>query len=228
MRRALRVVVVAASVVLAVLVVTFGLTRGEQGAVIGSPHDLGTAGVSTCEVCHLPHEASGQRLWSDDPHAGDERLSGVAPLCYSCHDGTVAEGLHVFDVGLAQHPVQPGQPGEDCDMCHDPHVADNGNFLLFPSGANLCRTCHGRAGDGDHEMNTDAAAHGSVPVDDTWNPAAGDFSGARLWDEGGARPGTFLKCLSCHGAHGAASETLLSVAAGPAGSSALCVICHRW
>ena len=228
MRRALWVVAVAGAAVMAVAT-TIGLTRGEQGAVIGSQHDLGVVagadGVSACELCHLPGQAGGQRLWSGDPHEGDERFSGIAPSCYSCHDGTVTDGgLHVFDAGLAQHPLQPGRTGKDCDMCHDPHLADYGNFLLFPSGANLCKTCHASGGSGDHPVNVEAG----VPIDDSWNPGSGDFSGTRLWDDGGARPGTLLKCLSCHGAHGASSENLLSMAPDPRGSGALCAICHHW
>ena len=171
-------------------------------------------GVSACEVCHLPRDASGQLLWSEDPHAGDERFSGIAPACYSCHDGTVTDsGLHVFDAALAQHPMEPGEVGKDCDMCHDPHLADYGNFLLFPSGANLCKTCHANGDSVSHPLNVDAAGPGIVPQDDRWDPDAGDFSGTRLWDEAGTRPGTLLKCLSCHAAHGAASESLLSIAA---------------
>src|SRR3990170_2444658 len=191
---------------------SFGLTRGEQGKVVGSQHDLGVAagaaGVSACEVSHLPRDASGQLLWSEDPHAGDESFSGIAPACYSCHDGTVTDSsIHVFDVALAQHPVEPGEAGEDCDMCHDPHLADYGNFLLFPAGANLCRTCHAGGGSEGHPVNIDAVA---------------------VWDEGGSRPGTLLKCLSCHAAHGAASETLLSITADGPGSTSLCANCHRW
>lgn len=232
MSSALRAVAIAAAASMALLV-TLGLTRGEQGAVIGSPHDLGVAagaaGVSACELCHLPGDASGQRIWSDDPHAGDDGYSGIAPTCYSCHDGTVTDGgLHVFDVALAQHPMRPGEPGQDCDMCHDPHMADYGNFLRFPAGANLCKTCHASGGSEDHPLNVAAVADGSVPSDGSWNPGAGDFSGTRLWNEGGSQPGTVLKCLSCHGAHGAASESLLSIVADGRGSTALCANCHHW
>ena len=232
MKPAVSALAVAAALVVAALA-TLGLTRGEQGKVVGSRHDLGVAagaaGVSACEVCHLPREASGQLLWSEDPHTGDERFSGIAPTCYSCHDGTVTDsGLHVFDVALAQHPVRPGEAGEDCDMCHDPHLADYGSFLLFPAGANLCRTCHAGGGSSGHPLNIDAVAGADVPRDDRWNPGGGDFSGTRLWDEGGSRPGTLLKCLSCHAAHGAASETLLSIPADGPGSTSLCANCHRW
>jgi predicted CXXCH cytochrome family protein len=133
--------------------------------------------------------------------------------------------VHVFDVALAQHPVEPGKLGEDCDMCHDPHLADYGNFLLFPSGANLCRTCHRGASIENHPLNVDAIARGRAPQDSRWDPDADDFSGVRLWDEAGARPGTNLKCLTCHAAHGAASDMLLSMPAE--GRVSLCANCHR-
>jgi len=208
---------------------TFGLTWGEQGKVTGSRHDLGvatgTAGVSSCEVCHLPHDASGGLLWEKDPRAGDERFSGIAPACYSCHDGTVAaSGLHVFNAALAQHPVKAGEPGEDCDMCHDPHLAEYGSFLLFPAGANLCKTCHAGGGNENHPLNVDAAERDRTPQDDRWDPEAGDYNGARLWDDTGARAGTHVKCLSCHAAHGAASEILLSMPTE--GEKSLCANCH--
>ena len=232
MRPALPAMAVAAAVAIAALA-TFGLTRGEQGKVVGGQHDLGVtsggAAVSACEVCHLPRDAGRQRLWSEDPHAGDKSFSGIAPACYSCHDGTVSDrGVHAFDVALVQHPVEPGKPGKDCDMCHDPHLADYGSFLLFPAGANLCRTCHAGGGSLSHPLNIDPSASGNVPKDSRWDPDSGDFSGSRLWDESGARPGTLLKCLSCHAAHGTASKSLLSMAADSRGTTSLCANCHKW
>jgi predicted CXXCH cytochrome family protein len=228
MRPAVPVIAMVAAAAIAALA-TFGLSRGEQGKVVGGQHDLGVTGVSACEVCHLPHDASGQPLWSDDPHAGDESFSGIAPACYSCHDGTVSDsGVHAFDVALAQHPVEPGEPGKDCDMCHDPHLADYGSFLLLPAGANLCRTCHAGGGSVGHPLNVDAAAMGIVPQDTRWDPDAGDFSGSRLWDEAGTGSGTLLKCLSCHAAHGTASKSLLSIPADSRGSNSLCANCHQW
>ena len=225
----MRLVAAAVAVVLAGMV-TFGLISGEQGRVIGGQHDLGVAigteGVSACEVCHIPHDASGDLLWKEDPRTGDEDFSGIAPACYSCHDGTVtSSGVHVFDVALAQHPVEPGKLGEDCDMCHDPHLAEYGNFLLFPAGANLCRTCHAGAGIESHPLNVDAVARGRAPQDGRWDPDSDDFNGSRLWDETGSRPGTNMKCLTCHAAHGAVSDLLLSMPAE--GRSSLCANCHQ-
>lgn len=207
-------------------VVSIGLTRGEQGAVIGGPHDLGavtgSAGVSACEVCHVPSDAGSPPIWRTDPHAGDKQLAGISASCYSCHDGTVASsGLHVFETALSQHVVQPNVPGKDCDLCHDPHVSEYGNFLKFQSGANLCRTCHTESG---HPVNVDAA---DLPRDPTFDPATGDFSGSRLWSADGTTAGTTVKCLSCHAAHGAANDKLISVPPGSIGTSTLCGNCHQ-
>ena len=113
-------------------------------------------------------------------------------------------------------------------MCHDPHLADYGTFLLFPAGANLCKTCHAGGDSLSHPLNVDAAGPGIVPQDTRWDPDAGDFNGTRLWDEAGTRPGTLLKCLSCHAAHGAASKSLLSIAGDGRGSVSLCANCHHW
>jgi predicted CXXCH cytochrome family protein len=214
-------------------IVTFGPTRGQQGKVISSEHDLGvasTSGVSACEVCHLPHDLGGESLWAQSPYPEDDFFSGSAPLCYSCHDGTVAAGgAYVFDTGLAQHPVTPGEAGEDCDMCHDAHVPDYGEFLLFSTGANHCRTCHANADDGNHPLNVDAVGHGYPPWDDRWNPNDGDFSGTRLWDMSGWQAGDHVKCLSCHAAHGTLTDTMLLTMRleEVPGSGALCGNCHR-
>ncbi|TAK64771.1 MAG: hypothetical protein EPO22_05505 [Dehalococcoidia bacterium] len=221
--------VVMAAVAVFAAVVSIGLTRGEQGAVIGGPHDLGAVtgntGVSACEVCHLPSGAGSLPVWNTDPHAGDKQLAGISASCYSCHDGTVASsGLHVFDTALSQHVVRPDVPGKDCDLCHDPHVSEYGNFLKFPSGANLCRTCHTKTG---HPVNVDAAPRGDLPSDTTFDPATGDYSGSRLWSEDGATAGSTVKCLSCHAAHGVADDNLISVAPGDIGTSALCANCHK-
>jgi len=227
MRAAWAVAMVAVAAFAAI--VNMELTRGEQGAVIGGPHDLGavsgSTGVASCEVCHLPGDASSPPVWSKDPHTDDEQLAGIAASCYSCHDGTVTgSGLHVFDAALAQHAVQPDVPGKDCDLCHDPHVSEYGSFLKFPSGANLCRTCHTKTG---HPVNVDAAAPGDLPSDPTFDPATGDFSGSRVWSEDGAAAGNTVKCLSCHAAHGAGDDNLVSIAPGEIGTAVLCANCHQ-
>ena len=213
------------------LALTLTRTMGQQGNVMGSDHDLGSAGVSACEQCHIPHAAYGDLLWSQPPSSAEGPYSGDRILCYSCHDGTVTpEGSFVFDQMLSQHPVTAGEFGQDCDMCHDAHSPDYGNFLLFPSGANLCKTCHAKATFTDHPSNADAVAAGYVPADSDWDPNAGDFSGTRLWDPQGSQPGNRVKCLSCHAAHGAVKDTALNTMPlndPETTASPLCQNCHQ-
>ena len=210
----------------------FSLTLGDQGRVAGTVHDLGVTGppgVSLCETCHLPHDAGAGRLWAGEPRADGTPLSGLSSMCYSCHDGTVAEGSYVFDRDTGQHPVAAGVTGEDCDSCHDPHVSDYGGFLLFPSGANLCRVCHGEGDKTGHSMDVDASGAGQAPRDTHWDPDEGDFSGTRLWNLAGSAEGAYLKCLSCHAAHGAAfAKTLLTWedTQGAGIAASLCRECH--
>ena len=211
-----------------------GLSLGQQGKVVGTVHDLGVtaypSGVSGCETCHLPHDASGERLWADGAHAEDGPFSGIRPLCYSCHDGTVAAGgAYVFDPGVQEHPVTPGEIGEDCDMCHDPHVPDYGGFLLFPTGANHCKACHAGGSEEDHPLNVGSFTQEYEPQDSHWSPNEGDFSGTRLWDYSGWQSGGYVKCLTCHGAHGTVIDTaLLTMGTEDApGATSLCPNCHR-
>lgn len=211
---------------------TLGLALGEQGKVVSSGHDLGAeagfAGVSTCEICHVPHDASGEPLWARGSHPEGTEFSGVRPYCYGCHDGTVAaSGAYAFDGESAHHPIKPGQPTEDCDMCHDPHVPEYGSFLLFPAGANFCKSCHAHASAAEHPVDVDTAEVGSAPLDDRWDPEVGDFSGTRLWDRGGLGPGAYVKCLSCHAGHGAVADaTLLTMSSEESGTVSLCLNCH--
>lgn len=211
---------------------TLGLALGEQGKVVSSGHDLGVAsvpsGVSACEICHVPHDASGESLWAEGPHAKSAEFSGARPACYSCHDGTVtAGGAYAFDDESAHHPIKPGQVSEDCDMCHDPHVPEFGNFLLFPAGANFCKSCHAHASTEDHPVDIDTAEVGSAPLDGRWDPEEGDYSGTRLWDRDGVEPGTYVKCLSCHAGHGTGAEaTLLTMHPDALGTDSLCLNCH--
>jgi predicted CXXCH cytochrome family protein len=201
----------------------------DQGQVIGTQHDLGTpaeGGVSSCETCHVPHEAYGAVIWEGDPRAGDEDFSGQAPACYSCHDGTVAGGAFAFDPDVGQHPIDR-EKGQDCQMCHDAHVSDFGSFLRFPNGANLCQACHEMATDLDHPVNINVHEAGLDPLDTEWGPEEGDLEGARLWDERGRLAGEYLKCLSCHAAHGGAPETLVATESESAWNPAFCGNCHR-
>lgn len=203
------------------------LAFADQGKVTGTVHDLGSpgsGGVSSCETCHVPHESAGDVLWETDPREGEE-FSGIAPVCYSCHDGSVATGSFVFDKETVRHTLDR-QAGQDCDMCHDPHDTEYGNFLLFPSGANLCQTCHEEASGQDHPVNVNVHQAGVWPLDTDWAPEEGDLSGTRLWDAMG-RPGAeYTKCLTCHAAHGGTEDSLLATKDTHGAGVAICQNCH--
>ncbi len=87
-----------------------------------------------------------------------------------------------------------------------------------------------RAGPTDHPIDVDPAVTGRVPVDSTWDPNHGDFSGTRLWNAEGTGPGNLVKCLTCHSPHGAQPGTEINtISFSPTDQSylPLCANCHR-
>ncbi len=219
------------ALVAVVLVVTVGAERvlGESEDVHGTPHDLAAPGDSPCVYCHLPREDGGEILWARDPSAGGP-LAGMKTLCFSCHDGTVTwEGMYAFSTDRTMHVTDSGVRGQDCDLCHDPHGADNNRFVKVAGNANFCRSCHQDAGPDDHPVDVDARATGVEPEDGTWDPDHGDFSGTRLWNSEGTAPGTFVKCLSCHATHGGVPGTEFNSMPFESSHEAflpLCLNCH--
>jgi len=151
---------------------------GDHSNVINTVHDImrGLPDANPCEGCHLPHDAEGAFLWARTPNAsggggsvGPNSTTAIKPLCYSCHDGTVAvTGTPtVFEPTKANHRTKSagtiitsgpneGQtygPGRDCDLCHDPHDNGNTDFLryerttslgtsIITPGGNVCASCH--------------------------------------------------------------------------------------
>ncbi len=155
------------------------------GGVAGSDHDLSAGAQELCFACHVPHNASGDKLWSSTPSG---TFSGVADLCYTCHDGsitTIGQGT-VFNATLEQHLTV----GADCsadDGCHDVHNQNpngTGRFLLVTETNNsYCETCH------DATPYTGAGALGDHTAGIT------HFTS-----------GTFT-CNQCHTIHGATAQT---------------------
>ena len=215
-----------------VLAVGSSVVLGDEERVTGTKHDVASPGTPVCTYCHIPEDSTGERLWTDGPHTADSPLTGLKPLCFSCHDGTVAgsNDNFVFDPTRPEHAMTPGERGQDCDRCHDAHFSGYGNFIKLPGGANFCQDCHSRAGPTDHPVDVDAAEAGVTPVDHHWDPLAGDFTGTRLWDQEGGDSGGLVKCLSCHSPHGGQPGTKMStVAASPSDPSELsiCQACHQ-
>lgn len=163
--------------------------------VQGSDHDLTGGGQKLCEACHTPHNALGDKLWASAPSG---TFSGVADLCYTCHDGSITTvgATTAFDVAKEQHATV----GADCSgagACHDVHNQNpNGTGKFTVAGVTLtnnsyCETCHdatpftGAEGLGDHT------------------------AGITHWTNG-----TTFTCNQCHTVHGATAQTV-----NPAGIS---------
>jgi len=226
-----QVVVVIA--VMAAILGSAGIVLAEKKKdVSGTKHDVATPGTQACIYCHLPREQGGELLWASDPHANDE-FSGLKPLCYSCHDGTVATiGRYAFTQGYPEHESVPGLKGQDCDRCHDPHETGYGKFIKYDGGADFCNNCHAEAGPSDHPVDVSVSLLGQQPRDTTWDPDSGDSQGTRLWNAAGSGPGDQVKCLTCHAPHGGLPGTKMNTL-GVSGSHEeflpLCQNCHyRW
>jgi predicted CXXCH cytochrome family protein len=200
------------------------------GGVSGTVHNVGS---DVCGSCHIPHQAKGAYLWAKDPKGTS---SGIKPLCYSCHDGIVADtGQYVFDSSKYSHDVTT--TGVDCSTCHNPHDNTNTKFLTLANhSSNLCSTCHGAAS-GEHQIG----AH-SHPVDESMTQRLSKpiftvnttdwvtvTAGTRLYNSttdqvvaAGAQG--LVKCKSCHTPHGAVNANLNTMANT---GSALCTNCHE-
>ncbi len=177
------------SITTAVLISILAFGSAVQSGIDGSDHDLAGFGKKLCDVCHSPHNASGDALWSSAPSG---IFSGVADLCYSCHDGSLTTvGITTaFDQSKDQHMMV----GSDCsadDGCHDVHNQNpNGTGRFLAAGVtrtnnSFCETCH----------------------DDT------PFSGADRLDMHNTANshytnGSTFICESCHSAHGAVMQTV--------------------
>jgi predicted CXXCH cytochrome family protein len=118
-------------------------------ATSNSQHDMYFLGKGTssnvCSYCHVPHNAVGDKIWSD--WGNEAQLSSgpstiIGNMCYTCHDGTatnVGQGT-VFNTVLQQHKISPG---EDCDMCHTVHDNTNGMFMkVAKKQDSYCAACH--------------------------------------------------------------------------------------
>lgn len=190
-------------------------TTGAYSQVTGTVHNLAMPGVGVCATCHVVHNATGDLLWA---RSVGTTFTGIKALCYSCHDGSAANEQYAFDAAYAQHE------GE-CNLCHDPHNNSYGSFLQFATGANVCNNCHSGEELGlGHPTNMPATM---VPADVVFNPTA-DMSGTRLYNSAGTSTtgGTYVKCLTCHTAHGGVAGTRLNTMNYSAASAALCTNCH--
>lgn len=227
---------------------------GDKSAVVNSPHDVATE--NPCSSCHIPHEAKGDFLWARDfststagaadVTANDDTgvSTAIKPMCYSCHDGTVASAglVTAFSKNYTNHRTRaataltssgnPYGPNRDCDLCHDPHDDGNTKFLKYERyssrsrawytltpGGNFCSSCHtGNADMADNHPINVAPSAGSQPADQAWVPAVGDYSGTRLYDPTTRLVSTAsdaqVMCGSCHTPHGAEPSAVAVTSTG--------------
>lgn len=172
--------------IIAILLACCLMPAAALAGVAGSDHDLTSGGQDLCFACHIPHNALGSVLWSSLPSGA---FTGVADLCYTCHDGsvtTVGSGT-AFNTSLEQH----ASVGSDCSgdgACHDVHNQNpdgTGRFLVVTeTNGSYCESCHG-------------------PTPFTGAEGLGDHTtGITHWTNG-----TTFTCNQCHTIHGATAQT---------------------
>jgi predicted CXXCH cytochrome family protein len=252
--------VLVVSVVLLAASAPISPAASDHSNVVNTVHDVsrGIPGANPCEGCHIPHDAEGAFLFARTPNTsgggsavGPSSTTAIKPLCYSCHDGTVAVtgSSSVFNPTKANHKTKaagtlitsgPNEgerygTGRDCDLCHDPHDNSNTDFLIrgITPGGDVCASCHG--GNLDTSLGGTSINHkthivpsaASRPIDAVWNPARGDFSGTRLFDPTthfvSTAADAVMGCESCHTPHGSITDENTLNTMSPA---ELCINCH--
>jgi predicted CXXCH cytochrome family protein len=135
-------------------------------AVENTAHDIGIGSGGACSSCHIPHGATGERLWPADMSAQMVTHGTVGALCYYCHGAgggaTLPAALQPFvmenpgDAELTHGRDAAQIPGGDtvdatlpyggnavfeCTTCHDLHSNSNKPFLQDDIDV-LCSRCH--------------------------------------------------------------------------------------
>ncbi len=124
----LPLVVALAAGAMALTIVTVG--QAHKSDIFGSDHDIGSAGSPTCAQCHTPHQTEALYLWSMQPNSGYSGESSVLPLCYSCHDGSVAQSGSYIPDASHNHPqgVMMYDPNDDGDMSDAYPITEHASY----------------------------------------------------------------------------------------------------
>ncbi len=191
--------------------------------------------AKSCAICHFRWvdtffiEGRG----SDLVDYTAEKVVATAKMCFSCHDGSIADSRakayetaqHKINVPPPDHMQIPDifplseQGNMQCATCHTAHGVPSGpdskeTIFMRTSNRNsaMCRMCHpGRV---------DSPKTGNHPLDTTKQEIPADLTamGALEGDEKNQ-----LICETCHAAHGAKYENYL-IKSGR--NSSLCLACH--
>lgn len=120
-------------------------------AIANTPHDVSTTLTkSVCEPCHLPHGATGDRLWATTKSAatGGWTSLTISQLCGSCHYGTPAYGgLTGVAHDMTNYAYNASNHGHATTnlaaRAKQDNTAMGGSGLPYVGGADIqCSTCH--------------------------------------------------------------------------------------
>jgi len=214
------------------LVIPFNLSLAET--TVTPPKNPNSA--KACAICHYRWvdtffiEGRG----SDFVSYTSEKVVATSEMCFSCHDGSVADSRarayqtpqHKTNVPPPAHMKIPDifpldeQGNVQCATCHTAHGVPSGpdsreTIFMRTSNRNsaMCRMCHPDMG-GEKEA-------GNHPLDVSTLEIPPELT------DRGALPGdkkNQIICESCHTAHGSRHERYL-IKSGK--NSSLCLDCHK-
>ncbi len=209
------------------------------GSVIGSRHDLSTAGTpQVCEFCHTPHSANtnsaiaGAPLWnraettqtftlygSATMNVAVSQPGGISRLCMSCHDGVNASTVVHGNAVSTKHDLvkPPGHPAPDmtsepnCERCHSNFYSGKRRTLVL--GTNLRN---------DHPISLPYPTSAQDVAFKTPADAGKGWGGASQNDV--KLYNGWIECGSCHNVHNPDTAPFLRKSNA---SSGLCLTCHN-
>jgi len=224
----------AGRVVYLILFLILILLPNPSNAQVEPPRNPNSA--KSCAICHYRWidtffiEGRG----SDLVDYTAEKMVATPEMCFSCHDGSIADSRakayqtpqHKTNAPPPDHMQIPDifplneQGNLTCATCHTAHGVPSGpdskeTIFMRTSNRNsaMCRMCH-------PEMTTSGKFH-NHPLDTVKQQIP-----ARLFEAGayeGDKPNQ-LVCETCHAAHGAKYEKFL-IESGR--DSSLCLACHE-
>jgi len=204
-------------------------------AQVQAPTPSNPNSAKSCAICHYRWidtffiEGRGSDLAD---YTAEKRVA-TPEMCFSCHDGSIADSRarayqtaqHKTNVPPPDHMEIPEifpldeQGRMQCATCHTAHGVPSGpnskeTIFMRTSNRNsaMCRMCH--------PSRVDSPQAGNHPLDTAKNeiPANLTAMGALEGDEKNQ-----LICETCHSAHGAKYENYL-IKSGR--NSSLCLECH--
>ncbi|MBI4655077.1 MAG: cytochrome c3 family protein [Nitrospirae bacterium] len=206
--------------ILTIDVVAYGAT------IVGSRHDISTAGEEICVFCHTPHFSNTglKPLWNRQtttstftPYSSPTMNTSCPAIpnpsslvCFSCHDGVNANNkMHDLINGPGAGSIPDTTSNPNCNRCH---WSRNDNLRLF--------------GDYPTEPLNLGAHH---PISNTYPTTVQDLmfntppDAQNGWSDVKLDSGR-VECISCHEPHDPSKNPFLRKSNI---GSALCFTCHK-